>query len=82
MEAEEEAVDSRFVICVEDISNVWANIKSVSLLCPLNDVSVIAERPSHVFARIRSYGHDCFKFIIQSGTWHGFNCLNFASART
>jgi hypothetical protein len=30
MEAEEETVDSRFVVCVEDISNVWALIKPVS----------------------------------------------------
>jgi len=33
MEAEEESVDSRFVICVEDISSVWANLKPVSFLC-------------------------------------------------
>lgn len=30
MDGDEEPADSRFIICVEDISNVWAILKPVS----------------------------------------------------
>ena len=31
MDPSDESLDSRFIICVEDISNVWAILKPVSL---------------------------------------------------